>query len=297
MVKDETLLLLAAGPLELVVDARIGGSIARLDYVTASGKLPVMRAAEGPLGSPLEAASFPLVPYCNRIRGGRFSFRGKEVTIARNMASDSSPLHGDGWLAPWQIVSAGTNEAELLFRYEAGEWPWRYEARQHFALDEAGLSLRLSCRNLSEEAMPCGLGQHPYFPCSPETRIDAEVTHAWTIDEKVLPVEKVPAAGRYDLRHRLICGQDLDNGFAGWGGRTILATPGQPFRLEITSPQAQFFQIYSPASGGIVVAEPVSHANAALNEPEESWGELGLAVLQPGEELALDVRFEVIRTE
>ena len=43
--------------------------------------------------------------------------------------------------------------------------------------------------------MPCGLGQHPYFPCGPETRIDTQVADVWTIDEHVLPVEKVPADG------------------------------------------------------------------------------------------------------
>ena len=87
----------------------------------------------------------------------------------------------------------------LGFRHEAGEWPWDYEARQQFALDERGLSLRLTCRNASDDPMPCGLGQHPYFPCGPETTIDTHVTHAWTIDEHVLPVEKVPASGRFDL--------------------------------------------------------------------------------------------------
>jgi aldose 1-epimerase len=161
------------------------------------------------------------------------------------------------------------------------------------ALDEAGLTLRLACRNLSDEPMPCGLGQHPYFHCTSETRLDTEVTHAWTIDEKVLPVEKVPAAGRYDLSGRLICGQDLDNGFAGWGGAARIETPGLPFEIEISSPDARFFQVYSPASGGLFVAEPVSHANAAMNEPEELWAELGFAVLEPGEEMALTARFDV----
>jgi len=41
------------------------------------------------------------------------------------------------------------------------------------------------------------------------------------------------------------------------------------------------------------VAEPVSHANAALNEPEADWAELGLRVLEPGEEMALAMRLEV----
>ena len=294
MLSAEGLVHLSSGPLELLLAPAIGGSIARFDYVTESKRVPVLRGAGEALQSPTDAGSFPLVPYCNRIRNGRFSFRGREVTIARNMESDPSPLHGHGWLAPWQVASASEARAELTFRYEAGEWPWSYEARQLFELDEAGLSLRLACRNLSDEPMPCGLGLHPYFNCTSETRLDTEVTHAWTIDEKVLPVEKVPAAGRYDLRSRLICGQDLDNGFAGWGGAARIETPGLPIRIEISSPNARFFQLYSPASGGILVAEPVTHANAAMNEPEERWAELGFNVLAPGEEMALVARFEAI---
>ena len=286
-------LKLAAGPLELVVSPDVGASIVRLDYVTESGRTPILRGAEGEFRSPLEAGNFPLVPYCNRIRNGRFSFRGRDITISRNMESDAIPLHGDGWLAAWEVVRAAESRAHLVYRHEPGEWPWRYEAEQLFELDEGGLSLRLSCRNLSDEPMPCGLGQHPYFHCAPETRLDTRVTDAWTIDEKVLPVEKVPAAGRYDLADRLICGQDLDNGFGGWGGSARLETPGLPFRIDVSSPDARFFQVYSPASGGIVVAEPVSHANAALNEPEEAWEELGLHVLEPGGEMSLSARISV----
>jgi aldose 1-epimerase len=294
---ENEILKLVAGRLALLLAPASGGSIARLDYVTSSGKIPVLRGVEGELGSPLDAGNFPMVPYCNRIRGGRFSFRGREVTIARNLESDASPLHGDGWLASWRVASASEAAAELVYRHEAGEWPWAYEARQSFALDAEGLSLRLTCRNLSDEPMPCGLGQHPYFHCTGETRLDTDVTHVWTIDEQVLPVEKVPANGRYDLRGRRICGQDLDNGFGGWGGTARIATPGLPFTVEVSSPDARFFQVYSPASGGIVVAEPVSHANAALNEPEESWAELGLRVLAPGEEMALDARIAVIAAD
>ncbi|MFL6727956.1 MAG: hypothetical protein ACJ8FS_15800, partial [Sphingomicrobium sp.] len=161
-------------------------------------------------------------------------------------------------------------------------------------LDEAGFSVRLSCRNTSDQPMPCGLGQHPYFPCGPQTRIDTNVTHAWTVDEKVLPVEKVPAEGRYDLSDRLVCGQGLDNGFGGWGGKARMSDPEWPYEVRLSSPEARFFQLYSPPEGGIFVAEPVTHANAALNAPEEKWAELGIRVLDPGEEMRLDMRLDVI---
>lgn len=35
-------------------------------------------------------------------------------------------------------------------------------------------------------------------------------------------------------------------------------------------------------NGGLFVAEPVSHANAAMNAPEECWSELGMEILEPG---------------
>jgi aldose 1-epimerase len=285
---------LASGALVLEIAPRIGGSIARFDFLTDDGKMTIFRGAEGVLASPLEAGSFPLVPYCNRIRDGRFSFRGREIVIPRNVESDPSPLHGDGWLCPWEVASASGDEAEIVYCHDSGDWPWSYEARQRFWLDRDGLSVALTCRNQSDTPMPCGLGQHPYYPCTGETRLDTEVTHAWSIDEKVLPVEKVSATGRFDLRDQQVCGQDLDNGFAGWGGIARMHTPGTPFRIEMHSADAEFFQLYSPASGGIYVAEPVSHANAALNEPEEKWAELGLRVLEPGEEMSLTTRWSVI---
>jgi len=242
----------------------------------------------------LEASSFPLVPYVNRIRGGSFRFRGRDVRLKPNMIGDPSPLHGQGWLNPWRVEEATGSSAVLSYRHSAGEWPWDYEARQDVALDAGGLSLRLTCRSLSDQPMPCGLGFHPYFPCGPETRIDTQVTDVWTIDEHVLPVEKVPAEGRYDLRDRPVCRQDLDNGWDGWGGSARMTDPAWPYALEITSPQAKFFQLYSPPSGGIFVAEPVTHANAALNAPQEEWSELGMRVLEPGEEMSLDMRLEVL---
>ena len=286
---------LEAGRLRLGVSPSIGGSISALEWLDDRGVAStLLRKCNNRLENVLEACSFPLVPYVNRIRDGRFSFRGREVTLQPNMAGDPSPLHGQGWLGSWSVEQRDQTSAVLGFRHEAGEWPWAYEARQEFALDERGLSLSLSCRNSSSEAMPCGLGQHPYFPCGPQTRLDTQVECAWTIDDKVLPVDKVPAEGRYNLKDRRICGQDLDNGFGGWGGEARMSDPAWPFELRLSSPQAKFFQVYSPASGGIFVAEPVSHANAALNAPESDWAELGMQVLEPDEEMRLDMRLEVI---
>ncbi len=287
------LLRLRAGTLELELSPSIGGAIHGLYWTGSDGRTPLLRPCNSSLPSVLDMASFPLVPFVNRIRAGRFSFRGREVELGPNMAGDVSPLHGQGWLGSWSVAAHGDRSAELLFMHEPGEWPWRYQARQIFALDERGLTVRLLCQNLDDRPMPCGLGQHPYFPCGPETRLDTDVEVAWEIDQHVLPTRQVSAQGRFDLKDRVVCGQDLDHGFGGWGRSARMSDPNWPATLTMSSPQARFFQLYSPPTGGIFVAEPVTHANAALNEPEERWAELGLEILEPGAEMALDMRVEV----
>jgi len=289
----ETIVTLRTGNLELRLSPSIGGAIEAFEFIGDARPRAILRESHTRLEKVLDAACFPLVPYVNRIRGGLFRFRDREIRLAPNMAGDPSPLHGQGWLNAWSVDECSDRRTVLSYRHAAGEWPWDYDARQEFALDEHGLTATLTCRNASKDPMPCGLGFHPYFPCGSQTRLDTDVRVAWTVDEHVLPVNKVPAEGRYDLKHRLVCGQDLDNGFGGWGGEARMSDPGWPYAIRMSSTEARFFQLYSPPAGGIFVAEPVTHANAALNAPEEHWPELGMRVLDPGEEMSLTMRLEV----
>jgi len=142
--------------------------------------------------------------------------------------------------------------------------------------------------------MPCGLGLHPYFPSNSETELDVRTTAVWTIDEEVMPVERRPPTGRYELRRRRIDGADLDNGYEGWSGEALITWPDRNLALRFAAPGASRFQVYSPPEGGVFVAEPVENANDALSYPEERWPELGLKLLEPGETTSLRTRFELV---
>lgn len=287
-------MVLRAGLLEVQLLPALGGCILRFDRVADGQRQPLLRDADATITQVLDAACFPLVPFANRIRGGTFSCDGRTIVLKPNMAGDSSPLHGQGWQASWQVVDAAEDHAGLSFHHRAGEWPWDYEAKQSIRLDADGLSLELTCRNLSAMRMPCGLGFHPYYPCTDGTVLDTQVASAWTVDAATLPVDNVPARGRYDLRDRRICGQALDNGFDGWSGVAAMAWPGQGASLRLSSPDAARFQVYSPMEGGTFVAEPVQNANAALNAPQAEWPELGLTLLEQGQSSSLHARFDVI---
>lgn len=283
-------LTLTGESLELELNPSVGGAISNLTFLSGELRVPILRKSHSPLENVLDSACFPLVPFSNRIRGGRFCFGGAEIRLAPNMAGDPSPLHGQGWTGAWSVEDSSGDEAVLAFDHPAGEWPWSYRATQRFRIEASALHMRIECRNLSDRPMPCGLGFHPYFPCGPETRIAAGVDHVWTVDRDILPVDKVEADGRYAIADDPVCGRGLDNGYGGWSGRALLTDPEWPFDIMLSSPVARFFQLYSPQSGGLFVAEPVSHANAALNAPQERWAELGIQILGPGQEMALDAR-------
>jgi aldose 1-epimerase len=291
-VNGDGLLRLGSRRLELVLAPALGGSIARLDLVWLEGRVPLLRGANGTPGNILETACFPLVPFANRVRGGRFTFRGRRVQLPPNLEDEPLPLHGQGLNAAWEITSACGHEAELIFRHAPGDWPWAYEARQHFRLHEAALELVLSCRNLSNAPMPCGLGLHPFFQCDGATRFDAQAAVAWTTDADTLPVARAPAEGRFDLRDRALCGAALDQCFEGWSGRAGVR-PSAPVEIAIAS-DAAFLHVYAPAGKAVFAAEPVTHRPAALNEPEDAWAEAGLRVLGPGEETSLTMRIEAL---
>lgn len=279
---------LAVGELELDLTPKIGGSIARFQR----GDQELMRASPPGASDPGDMANFPLVPFSNRIRGGRFECDGRTVTLSPNLPGDKSPLHGQGWRNAWTVESSNTTSATLTFVHEPGEWPWRYEARQLFALDEHGLTLTLTCRNLSLERMPCALALHPWFPCDGATRIETEVSDVWLIDADVLPTTRVPASGKYLPSNGPVCGRGLDNGYEGWSGEALIDW-GTGARLRMTA-AAPRFQLYAPEIGGLFVAEPVENANCALNAPQAEWEKLGIRLLAQGEERSLSVRFDVL---
>lgn len=279
---------LVSGPLTLDIAPETGGSIARFRLADQD----LLRPAAPGASDAGDMACFPLVPFSNRIRGGRFSCDGREVMLSPNLPGDKSPMHGQGWRNAWDVEVSDQRCATLTFIHEAGEWPWRYEARQLFELDNDGLTVTLSCRNLSPERMPCGLAQHPYFPCDADTRIDTQVTDVWLIDDDVLPTEKVPASGRLLPSNGPVCGRGLDHGYEGWSGEATVDW-GRGARLRMTA-RAPRFQLYAPLNGGLFVAEPVENANAALNSPQNEWEALGIVMLERGEMRSLAVRFEVL---
>src|SRR4051812_44443432 len=100
---SEPIVRLSAGKLLLELSPSVGGALSAFEWNDDERPRSILRQCNTRLENVLEACSFPLVPFVNRIRGGRFTFRGREVVLQPNMAGDPSPLHGQGWLNSWTV--------------------------------------------------------------------------------------------------------------------------------------------------------------------------------------------------
>jgi aldose 1-epimerase len=264
------------GPARLVLAPEVGGAVAAFQVAGRD----VMRPMAAGAVDALLAASFPLVPFCNRIPNGRFTFEGREVVLPPNLGDHPHALHGQGWRAAWTIEKAEGAEAVLSYDHAPGDWPWTYRAEQRFTLSETGFRVELSVTNTSDTAMPAGLGFHPYFPAREGETLTAANDGVWMIDADVLPtVHHAGVWGPDWARGAGVAGHDLiDHCYTGWNQRAVLSAPGGPETVITASPECRWLHLYVPPGEGYLCVEPCASRPNPFGD-----GETGMVTLQPGE--------------
>jgi len=300
---ESGLLHLHAGELHLYLTPEVGGSIAsfsrRWRQDGREREWHWLRPASHDgltQRNPLAMASFPLVPFCNRIRHGRARFEGREVRFPPNHPAEDSPhpLHGIGWQRAWEVEEATPRRAVLGLRVPAGPaWPWAFSSRQVFELDPQRLAVTISVRNEDGAAMPVGLGHHPYFVHEPGTRLTAATAAMWETDEEVMPTQLRATEVVRQLQQGVRLSQlHTDNNFTGWSRQALVDWPADEAGtarslLMQAEPPLDHFVLYCQRGYDFFCAEPVSQCTDWLNLAERYPPEaLGGARLEPGRTLA-----------
>ncbi|ALL63371.1 aldose epimerase family protein [Paraburkholderia caribensis MBA4] len=306
-IDDPSLVVLASGDTTLVVAPEVGGSIAAyFDVVrepTSQRVLHWLRpATRAALASrdPLRMASFPLFPYCNRIRDARFEFGGRTVDLGGDGNGYAHALHGHAWRRPWRIGARTATSVELHFEHvpdadAPGDWPFRYRAIQRIELLGDALRVTLAVQSLSKSPMPFGMGHHPYYPRTSNTVITAHVEAMWHADAQVLPTHLGPHGAVDALR----CGMsadafELDNNFSGWTRSATIAWPDERRSVSLTA-AAPFdhLVVFAPANDAQLCVEPVTNTTDCFNANANDGARerAGYRVLQPGETLSAELNW------
>ena len=275
---------LSAGDWRAGLRPAIGGAIAAL---TLRG-VNVLRTFPAASDRPLDASCFPLVPYCNRVAQARFAFAGRAVELTPNHPGEPHQLHGIGWHRPWQVRESSAAAALLVHAHDGrSEWPWAYRAEQRLALDPAGCGVTLSVTNLSDHAMPAGLGLHPYFRRRADTRVRFAAGALIEVGDDLIPTGVRAAADSLApwSQGTALPAETVDHCHAEWS--SVVRIEDGLGTILVTASHAPHLHVYAPADGSALCFEPVSHLPDALNQ-----GAGELALLEPGASLTLAMRVE-----
>ena len=284
--------MLAAGDARVELAPGSGGAIAGFAFAGRPVLRPTPHAARAESAAGRQA-SYPLVPYSNRIAGARLAFGGATHALARNFGDHPHSIHGVGWQRPWTVAGSDADSALLRLDHDAaGEnaraWPWPFRATQAFALTarahHATLTAKLALHNTGRAAFPFGLGWHPYFARGPGTLLGFAADGVWTTDPTQLPLrhDAVPAGWRFDPP-RALGDTLLDNVFTGWRGRAVLRDPDRRCEVTVAADRAcSFLVVYVPGGRDAIALEPVTHVTDAFNRAERGERGTGVRVLEPG---------------
>jgi aldose 1-epimerase len=281
-------ILLRQGELELELWPSLGGSVAGFAWQREGKRIELMRRAT-PLALPQRdaryLASFPLFPFSNRVKDGKFSFRGRAIELVRNTPPDH-PIHGHVWQRPAQARALTPSSVELVTSYPGADWPWAYTARQRFGLSSSELTVELEITNDGQEPMPCGFGMHPYYDRTERVRLRAQAPVRWVGSQYLLPEwsEPVPEIWDFSSPRELSPLAEMDGCFGRFGGRARLEWPEKGAALDIEAdPIFGVMIVYVPAGQDFFCLETVSNVNDAFNLEARGVAENGTLVLEPGQ--------------
>jgi aldose 1-epimerase len=289
---SDAVLEISAGSLRLGIVPALGGSIA---YFRKDGQdlMRPLSPADHRAKNVLGVASFPMVPYANRIAGNAFDFGGRTWRVSANNPPERFNVHGTGWHSAWQAEEDGRSILLNLDR-PAPDEAYSYRATQRFSLAHDGLTVDMRLTNIGSVSMPFGFGLHPWFERSERTELTFKATHFFmegpdgvATERLVMPPELSFAEGRP------LPATWRNNDFGGWDGKVEIrfADRGVGLRIE-ADPVFAHLMLYCDPEKPFFCLEPQSNAPCAFNRMAGSEGfAFGARVLAPGETLEGTISF------
>jgi aldose 1-epimerase len=260
---------------------------------------PVILGYEADVLPPAGAGQL-LVPWPNRIDGGRYAVDGAEFQLALTEPGQGNAIHGLTRFTAWTAVSHDARS--VLLRSAPHGWqgyPFGLEIDAEYRLHpDSGLHVAITARNRGSRAAPYGTGSHPYLTVRTASVDECELwlpAASWLpVDDRGIPsgppatVEGTP----YDFRRsRTIGSTQLDHALTGLDrdddGRAwahLSAADGSGARASLWAGEGyRWLQVFTGDPLGpdrrrkALAVEPMTcPANAFVTGDD-------LLVLQPGE--------------
>lgn len=105
-----------------------------------------------------------LAPWPNRVAGGRYRFDGEERQLDLSEPSRGNAIHGLVRWSQWHAEQHESNRVVLTHRlFPHPGYPHTLDLTAVYSLDEAGLEVEVSARNIGASVAPYAYAAHPYL--------------------------------------------------------------------------------------------------------------------------------------
>jgi aldose 1-epimerase len=260
-------------------------------------------------GRPTRSGIPILFPFPNRIRGGRFTWAGKDYQLPCNEFGGKNAIHGFACQRSWRVVSHGTDAARAWVTGEfrgstdapdcTGLWPADYQLRITYTLTVGRLRLDVEVTNPDAMPLPFGLGFHPYFRLpfmakgkADDCKVTVPARSFWQLADSLPTGDRFPVDAKRDLNSARRFGDlQLDDVLTGVPAAptdvqglhecaTIQGAANTPFRIRCSS-EFQQLVVYTPGHRQAFCVEPYTCATDAVNLHNRGI-DAGWLVLPPG---------------
>lgn len=235
------------------------------------------------------AKSAVLFPFPNRLQDGRYSWLGQDYAFPINNAGTENAIHGFVRNEAFQVVRIElTSESAVLscrfdYRGQHASYPFPFALEISFEITYRGsFHVSFFLKNRHTQAIPAGLGWHPYFRLA-ETA-DAHALRLppcslVEIDDRMIPTGSLLAYPDFS-KEKQLGNTVLDNCFRVAESQTLyhLHLHGDNHSLELAASQSLFpyFQVFTPPHRQSIALEPMTcNVNAFQNGD-------GLVTVPPG---------------
>jgi len=294
---------ITCGPTRAVVN-EVGAGL----RVCESASVPLVESYPADQPPPMGAGAI-LLPWPNRVDAGCWEWNGAPQQLAVTEPERDNAIHGLVRELTWQRIAGDSASVTLEARIEAqAGWPVPLQTTVRYTVDEVGLEVTHTVANAGDQAVPFGLGVHPYVRAG-HAALDACVLRlAASTVQPVEPERQLPAGPPapvdgtdLDFRSgRPMAGVELDLPFGGCipspdptdpaGGpgdghervRHTLTGPGGGIEVW-ADPVFSWVQVFTsaafPGRDRVIAVEPTTCPPNALRsgtdlitlEPEATW--------------------------
>jgi aldose 1-epimerase len=279
---------IVSGPTRAVV-TEVGAGLRSL----VVGARPLVETF-GEQDRPPKGAGTVLVPWPNRVAGGRWTWEGAVQKLALTEPDAGNAIHG---LLRFTLYRVGERSADAITLHATVPpqpgWPVPLATSIRYAVSDAGLTVTHTVTNVGAAAVPFGIGAHPYVRAGASATDDCTITISAStllpLDGGIPtgPARPLDEAPDVDLRGKPMAGLVVDHAFGGCAptaGDDLVRhrLDGPDGHVEVwAEPVFGYVQVFTPPEfpgrGRAVAIEPMTCPPDALNSGD------GLITLALGE--------------